>query len=138
MFDPLCCSYVVDTFLDEMNRLAKKSTHDQINSYYFMGSLILEVLLEVVQQDGMLAIFSLLFVFIWIRINTGSWFLAGVGILEIFVSIPIAWFFFSVVFQIKFFAFLNGKYLGYQHIFAGLVPTGFHSRNTLFELFLQP
>ena len=91
-----------------MNRIAKTSTHDKINSYYFMGSLILEVLLEVVQQDGMLAIFSLLFVFIWIRVNTASWFLALVGILEIFFSIPIAWFFFRVVCQIKFFAFLNG------------------------------
>ena len=64
-----------------MDRLAEEDTHAEINSYYFMGVLILEVLLRIVQQDGLLAIFSLLFVFFWLRINTGSWFLSGIGIL---------------------------------------------------------
>jgi len=99
--------YVTDTFLDAMNDLAKSSTHRELNSYYFMGTLLLDVLLDIVTQDAMLAIISLVFVFIWLRVNTGSWFLSAVGIFEIMFSIPIAWFFFSVVFRIKFFAFLN-------------------------------
>uniref|UniRef100_A0A7S3KY13 SSD domain-containing protein n=1 Tax=Amphora coffeiformis TaxID=265554 RepID=A0A7S3KY13_9STRA len=99
--------YVVDNFLDEMERLAEGGTHDEINSYFFMEAIIFDILIEIVIRDGLLAIFSLMFVFIWLRINTGSWFLSAVGIFEIFISIPVAWFFFSVVFQIKYFAFLN-------------------------------
>jgi len=99
--------YIKDEFLTEMDELAKPETHKELNSYYFMGALILDVLLEIVQRDGMLAIFSLVFVFIWLRIHVHSWFLATVGIMEIFFSIPVAWFFFTVVLQVKYFAFLN-------------------------------
>lgn len=64
-----------------MEELSEEGTHKEINSYFFMGVLILEVLLEIIARDGMLAIFSLVFVFIWLRINTRSWFLSGIGIL---------------------------------------------------------
>ena len=74
-------SYIVDNFLDEMDRLTEGGTHKEINSYYFMGVLILEVLLDIVQRDGLLAVFSLFFVFVWLRINTGSWFLSSIGLL---------------------------------------------------------
>jgi len=100
-------TYIVDNFLKDMDELADESTHDELNSYYFMGALILDVLLEIVQTDGMLAIISLTFVFLWLRLNVSSWFLATVGIVEIFFSIPVGWFLFTVVFQIKYFAFLN-------------------------------
>ena len=90
-----------------MDDLAEEDANPNLNSYYFMGTLIFDVILDIVAQDGMLAIFSLAFVFVWLRINTGSFFLAGVGILEIFFSIPVAWFIFTVVFQIEYFAFLN-------------------------------
>jgi len=100
-------TYIVDNFLKDMDELADESTHEELNSYYFMGALILDVLLEIVQTDGMLAIISLTFVFVWLRLNVSSWFLATVGIVEIFFSIPVGWFLFTVVFQIKYFAFLN-------------------------------
>ena len=74
-------SYVLDNFLDEMDRLAKEKTHKEINSYYFMEAIIFDVILDIIIRDGLLAIFSLVFVFIWLRINTGSWFLSAVGIL---------------------------------------------------------
>lgn len=99
--------YIVDELLDKMNSLATDETNPIINSYYFMGALILDVLLMIVQKDGLLALFSLGFVFFWLRVNVGSWFLAFIGILEIFFSVPVAWFFFTVVFRIKYFAFLN-------------------------------
>lgn len=66
-----------------------------------------DVILGIVTQDALLALFSLAFVFFWLRINTRSWFLAYIGLLEIFFSIPIAWFIFTVVFQIEYFATLN-------------------------------
>lgn len=99
--------FVIDNFLDKMNAEAEEGTHAAINSYYFMIAIIGDVILQIVLQDGLLAIFSLGFVFFWLRINTGSWFLASVGFFEISFSIPIAWFIFSVVFQIQYFATLN-------------------------------
>lgn len=90
-----------------MDDQSKEGEHDSVNSYYFMTALILDVVLAIVTRDAMLAIASLAFVFIWLRVNTQSWFLAGVGIFEIFFSIPMAWFFFRNVFQIKYFATLN-------------------------------
>jgi len=99
--------YIVDNFLDDMDALAEEDNHRQLNSYYFMGALIFDVLIDIVAKDGMLAMISLAFVFVWLRINTGSFFLAGVGLLEIFFSIPVAWFIYSTVFQIEYFAFLN-------------------------------
>lgn len=71
-----------------MDEQAKEETHSSINSYYFMIALIGDVILDIVVRDALLALFSLAFVFIWLRINTGSWFLAGVGLFEIFYSIP--------------------------------------------------
>jgi hypothetical protein len=90
-----------------MNKQAEEETHSTINSYYFMIAIIGDVILQIVLQDALLAIFSLAFVFFWLRINTGSWFLAGVGFFEISFSIPIAWFIFSVIFRIQYFATLN-------------------------------
>lgn len=37
----------------------------------------------------------------------GSWFLAIVGMAEILLSVPVSWFLYNNVFQIKYFAFLN-------------------------------
>jgi predicted RND superfamily exporter protein len=99
--------FVKKHYLDSMNKQSDKSTHSQINSYYFMTAIIGDVILEIVSKDALLALFSLAFVFIWLRVNTLSWFLAFVGLIEIFFSIPIAWFIFTVVFQIKYFATLN-------------------------------
>lgn len=64
-----------------MDDLAKDKTHKELNSYYFMGALIWDIILQILYRDAMLAIVSLVFVFLWLRINTCSWFLSTVGIL---------------------------------------------------------
>lgn len=100
-------AFVIDRYLEEMDAEADKDRYSFLNSYYFMGAIIGDVILDIVIQDGLLAIFSFLFIFFWLRINTGSWFLALVGFLEIFFSIPIAWVLFSVVFRIQYFGTMN-------------------------------
>jgi hypothetical protein len=100
-------AYIVGEFLGELETISQPTYSDQLNAYYFMGVLILEVLLEIVQRDALLAIASFAFVFLYIRISVGSWFLAFVGMLEITLSIPISWFIFSFCFRIKYFSFLN-------------------------------
>jgi len=99
--------YIIENFFDEMNEIADPGNSDSLNSYYFGGFLIFDAFLKIVQLDALLALISLTFVFIWLRINTGSFFLAGVGIFEIFCSIPLAWFFYRAVFRIKYFGGLN-------------------------------
>ena len=127
--------FVLDNYLEAMDAQADKSTHEEINSYYLMTAIIGDVILNIVQQvslfllyvyplilnctklythlypfpikDAMLALFSFAFIFFWLFVNTSSWFLAFVGLFEIFFSIPIAWFIFTVVFQINYFATLN-------------------------------
>ena len=77
------------------------ATKDQ--SYYFMSNLIDDAVLGIIVKDSMYSIVSISLIFIWIRISTGSWFLAAVGILEIFFSITVSWFLFKMAFQIDYF-----------------------------------
>jgi predicted RND superfamily exporter protein len=90
-----------------MNKIASSKHNPEVNSYYFMGALILEVLLDVVRQDALLALASFLFVFIYLRIMVGSWFLACIGMTEILFSVPVSWFIYNTIFRVKYFAFLN-------------------------------
>ena len=90
-----------------MNDFTESSYSNELNSYYFMGILIFEVILEIVTRDAMLAIISIVFVFFYIRLQVRSWFLALIGMVEILLSLPVAWFLFSGVFRIEFFSFLN-------------------------------
>lgn len=90
-----------------MDEQSSMKNHATINSYYFMTAIIGDVILGIVTQDAMLALFSFAFIFLWLCLNTRSWFLAFVGLLQIMFSIPVAWFIFTVVFRIKYFATLN-------------------------------
>ncbi|KAL7471675.1 hypothetical protein ACHAXS_011976 [Conticribra weissflogii] len=105
--DDIRKDYIKENYLEKMDKQSKKSAHSTIRSYYFMTAIIGDVILNIVTKDATLAIFSFVFVFLWIRLNTRSWFLAFVGLFEIFFSIPVAWFIFTVIFQIKYFATLN-------------------------------
>jgi hypothetical protein len=57
--------------------------------------------------DAALSVFSVVLVFIYVWVVTGSGFLAVVGMSEILLSLPIAWFILRVILQVKYFAGLN-------------------------------
>jgi len=99
--------YIAKYLLQDMKKIATEDHSPDLNSYFFMGSLILEVIFDIAKRDALLALFSFLFVCIYIRISLGSWFLATVGLLEIGLSIPVSWFLFTVCFRIKYFSTLN-------------------------------
>jgi len=99
--------YITKLLLQDMNKIATEDHNPEVNSSYFMGSLTLDILFDIVIRDVSLALFSFLFVCTYIRISLGSWFLAAVGLLEIGLSIPVAWFLFTVCFRIEYFTFLN-------------------------------
>jgi len=100
-------AYILDKLEENFYEAAQGGYSDYITVYYFMTSLILDIILAIVQMDGMLAIFSVAIVFIYIWITTGSCFLAVVGMSEIILSLPVAWFFVRCILQIKYFGFLN-------------------------------
>jgi len=100
-------AFIIDNYLSRMDIEANLDKHPSINTYYLMRSITGEVILDTVITDALLALFSFLFIFFWLRVNTGSWFLAAIGFFEIFFSIPISWFLFSVVFRIDYFGTLN-------------------------------
>jgi len=72
-----------------------------------MGVLIFDVIIDILLWDSLKAILSFSLVFAYLRVMVGSWFLAGIGILEIILSLPLAWFFCSEILQIKYFSMLN-------------------------------
>ena len=72
-----------------------------------MGQLIFDLILVILTADGLKAVGSFVAVFLYLRYMLGSWFLTAVGMFEIFMSLPLAWFSFSYIFQIKYFSFLN-------------------------------
>eukprot|EP00586_Coscinodiscus_wailesii_P002494 CAMPEP_0172484404 /NCGR_PEP_ID=MMETSP1066-20121228/11874_1 /TAXON_ID=671091 /ORGANISM="Coscinodiscus wailesii, Strain CCMP2513" /LENGTH=1021 /DNA_ID=CAMNT_0013248915 /DNA_START=151 /DNA_END=3212 /DNA_ORIENTATION=- len=99
--------YIIDNFLSDLKKVSSPDHSSLLNSYYFMGALFFDVILDILTQDCMKAIMSFVLIFTYLRITVGSWFLALVGLLEIFLSVPTAWFLSSVVLRIKYFPFLN-------------------------------
>uniref|UniRef100_A0A7S2QV85 SSD domain-containing protein n=1 Tax=Triparma pacifica TaxID=91992 RepID=A0A7S2QV85_9STRA len=63
--------------------------------------------MRVVQFDMFFAIFSLIFVYIWIFVHIGSFFLASISMLQIVASLPIGSAIYKGVFQIPFFDTLH-------------------------------
>ena len=55
-------------------------------------------------NDFSMVMFSVLFVYFYISVHTGSFFYGSIGILQIMLSIPVSFFFYYYVFQITYFA----------------------------------
>jgi len=60
-----------------------------------------------VQTDMFFSMFSMIFVYFWISMHTGSFFLGSIGMLQIVSSLPIGNFFYKVVGQIQYFDTLH-------------------------------
>lgn len=99
--------YISNNLLDKLDEIAKPDNNSEVHTYYFMITLIPDVITKLLLTDGLKAWFSFWAVFFYLRLMIGSWFLATVGMIEIFMSLPLAWFFFSYVLQIKYFSYLN-------------------------------
>jgi len=104
---PLYFRFIIDELYDDWTDITQKNHNPEFNSYYFMVSLIFDVILEILVVDGVKAIASFLAVFFYLRFMLGSWFLTAVGMFEIVMSLPLSWLFFSYIFQVKYFSTLN-------------------------------
>jgi hypothetical protein len=99
--------YILENLIKEWNKSTNSNNNEEVQSYYFMGVLIWDLILNILIFDGVKAIASFVFVFFYLRLMLGSWFLSAVGMFEIVMSLPLAWISFSFIFQIKYFSALN-------------------------------
>ena len=65
---------------------------------------------ETANYDFSMVVFSVLFVYVWISVHTGSFFLGTVGILQIMLSIPVSFFF--LLLRISNYVFCTDSYFG--------------------------
>mmetsp|Transcript_16638 Transcript_16638/g.31514 ORF Transcript_16638/g.31514 Transcript_16638/m.31514 type:complete len:1040 (+) Transcript_16638:98-3217(+) len=100
-------TFILDNLVAQWDEKSSKNYSDKVQSYYFMGSLIWDLILQILLLDGLKALASFTAVFFYLRYMLGSWFLSAVGMFEIVMSLPLAWITFSYIFQIKYFSALN-------------------------------
>merc|ERR1712038_310937 len=103
----IIAKWVSTNLLDDMNKVSRVNHDPNVNSYYFMGSLLMDVFLRVVLTDMLFVLCSVLLVAILIYFGTGSVFLAFIGWLEIVMTVPVSWFIYKLIFQIDLFPGLN-------------------------------
>jgi hypothetical protein len=93
--------YVLDNLYEDMQRVSKKSNSKETNTFYFMTAIIFDIFIKILIQDMSAAILSVLLVFWYLWYMLGSLFLAAVGMAEILLSIPCAWFIFRLIFRVS-------------------------------------
>lgn len=91
--------------------LEETSTVGEVEVLYFATPLFMDEFLGILTQDMLLALFAVVFVFICLWAHSGSLFLATVGMMEIILSLPIAFVLYRVVLGLKYFDALNSMTL---------------------------
>jgi len=99
-------AWIISNVLDDLEEASTPKYSKHVELTYFSTSLIFDVFIRLLIQDGSLAIFSIAMVGIYIGVATGSTFLAIVGISEIVLSLPLAWFVLRII-GINYFGSLN-------------------------------
>ena len=77
---------------------------DTFKTYYLSTALIFDKFISIMLKDALLALFSVVFVFLFLILQTGSVFLAFAGMIEIIMSLPLAFGFYSYIFQFDYLA----------------------------------
>eukprot|EP01060_Flectonema_neradi_P010169 TRINITY_DN172_c0_g1_i1.p1 TRINITY_DN172_c0_g1~~TRINITY_DN172_c0_g1_i1.p1 ORF type:complete len:1298 (+),score=233.24 TRINITY_DN172_c0_g1_i1:410-3895(+) len=72
-----------------------------VDVLYFADGVMFEKFLEIIMRDALLAIVSFLFVYLYLQIHTGSFFLATLGMIQVIMPFPMGYFVYRVIFQIK-------------------------------------
>jgi predicted RND superfamily exporter protein len=98
--------WIINNLIDDLGQATKPKYSKDVELIYFSTTLIFDVFIQLLALDGSLAIFSMAMVGIYIGVATGSTFLAIVGISEIVLSLPLAWFVLRIL-RIDYFGPLN-------------------------------
>jgi len=101
-----------DWFDKEFSKFLKDTKSvGSVEVLFFATPLVREEFLGIVLMDSLRVLASLALVFVWIWLQTNSIVIALAGIVEIMLSIPLAFFFYYVVFAFKYFDGLNAMTL---------------------------
>eukprot|EP01062_Namystynia_karyoxenos_P079059 TRINITY_DN8268_c0_g1_i1.p1 TRINITY_DN8268_c0_g1~~TRINITY_DN8268_c0_g1_i1.p1 ORF type:complete len:1375 (+),score=357.87 TRINITY_DN8268_c0_g1_i1:276-4127(+) len=91
-----------DGYVDMLNNADGPSS-----VYYFEMGLLWEQFVAILIRDALLSLGSVFFVFLYIQVHTGSFFLATTGFIQILMPFPNAWFTYRIIFQVKGFWYLS-------------------------------
>jgi len=97
-----------DWFRAEFNDFLKDmAVGEDMDVLYFATPIVGDEFTAILGRDMLFAIISLLLVYGYLTYQTGSLFLSSVGMAEILLSLPMAFFFYRKVFQFTYFDGLN-------------------------------
>lgn len=95
-------------FKDSFNDYLKNTKEaGNVEVLWFATPLVLAEFLNILLFDGLKVIISITAVFLWLWFQTKSFFIAGVGMTEILLSIPLAFFFYRTICGFMYFDGLN-------------------------------
>lgn len=89
----------------------RSSDTEEMKVLYFASPLFFDEFISILLQDMMFALIAVVFVFLCVWFHTGSFFLAAVGMVEIVLSIPLAFVIYRTVFGFQYFAAINSMTL---------------------------
>ena len=72
-----------------------------VDVLYLADGVMFDKFLEIIMRDALLAVISFLFVYLYLQIHTGSFFLATLGMIQVIMPFPMGYFVYRVVFQIE-------------------------------------
>ncbi|KAJ9455055.1 Protein dispatched [Diplonema papillatum] len=103
---------------DQVNEVADRFSRDflsffndeaqdgDIDVLFSNSGIAGEQFTDVLLRDSLLSLVSFMFVYLYVQIHTSSFFLASLGMLQVLMPFPIAYFLYFTVFQVKgFYAF---------------------------------
>eukprot|EP01064_Diplonema_japonicum_P003493 TRINITY_DN12245_c0_g2_i3.p1 TRINITY_DN12245_c0_g2~~TRINITY_DN12245_c0_g2_i3.p1 ORF type:complete len:1343 (+),score=373.17 TRINITY_DN12245_c0_g2_i3:47-4030(+) len=79
-----------------------------VDVLYVADGILFKKFLDIIMRDALLAIVSFMFVYLYLQIHTGSFFLATLGMIQVIMPFPMGYFVYRVLFQVKAFYGLSG------------------------------
>eukprot|EP01063_Lacrimia_lanifica_P005129 TRINITY_DN1294_c0_g1_i1.p1 TRINITY_DN1294_c0_g1~~TRINITY_DN1294_c0_g1_i1.p1 ORF type:complete len:1304 (+),score=409.93 TRINITY_DN1294_c0_g1_i1:92-4003(+) len=94
---------VAEWYLKDLSDYLDDAGTDSYDVLYFMDGVLWDKFMEILARDALLALISFSFVYLYLQIHTGSFFLASLGMFQVIMPMPIGYFIYRVVFQITVF-----------------------------------
>lgn len=96
-----------DWLFDTYDKLLKTAGTGKVDVVYSGYGMISKAMMQTMATDASFALGSMLFVMVYIAFMTGSWWYAVMGMGQILLAFPIAYFLYYLVFQQRYFGVFN-------------------------------